>query len=221
LRIVFFSALTLFVIASPAVALLTDQEPSNNSMSTATIQFTPRTNLDSDAGTFTFFVGGGDHDFIGIGGLLAGDVVTVLSTPMVDAPNFEMPDTIVGLFNSTGNVLCIGDDSFNNDLDDIPMGLGGLCRLEIPSDGEYFAGVTGFSAVPFDGAHFEEGEYLLSVTVLPEPGLPLQLASGLLGLVVLYKRRRCANRERERRADTPISRYPSEECLGRGLTTDF
>jgi hypothetical protein len=201
MRILFLSGLTLLLIASTAAALLTDQEPSNDSMSTAAIQFTPLTILDGDAGTFTFFVGGGDIDFIGIGDLFAGDVVTLLTTPLVDSPDFEIPDTIVGLFDSTGTELCIGDDAFNNDLDNTPTGFGSLCRFEVQDDGDYFAGVTGFSAVPFDGAHFEEGDYLLSVTVLPEPGRLLQMSFGLLGLVMLDKRRRCANRERERHAN--------------------
>jgi len=192
MRILFLSVLTLLVIASPAAALLTDQEPSNDSMSTAAIQVTPITLLDTDGGTFSFSVGGGDLDFVGIGGLLDGDVVTLLTTPLVDSPDFEIPDTIVGLFDSAGTALCIGDDVPNNDLDDPLKGFGSLCRLEIPSDGDYFAGVTGFSLIPFDGAHYEEGDYLLSVTVLPEPGQLLQLVSGLLGLVVLDRRRRCA-----------------------------
>ena len=193
MRIVFLSVLTLLVIASPAAALLTDQEPSNNSMSTATIQLVPSAGLSVDAGEFSFFVGGGDTDFVGIGGLIAGDVVTITTTPMVDAPDFEHPDTIVGLFNSTGTELCIGDDAANNDLDNSPKGFGSLCRLEISADGDYFVGVTGFSTIPFDGAHNEEGIYSVTVTVtsaLPEPGLLLQLAAGLLGLVALDKRRR-------------------------------
>jgi len=146
-------------------------------------------------GRFSFFVGGGDLDFIGVGDLVDGDVVTVTTTPMVDAPDFEIPDTVVGLFNSTGTELCIGDDAANNDLDNFPTGFGSLCRLEISADGDYFVGVTGFSPIPFDGAHNEEGSYTLTVTVtaaLPEPGLLVQLAAGMLGLVALDKRRRSA-----------------------------
>jgi hypothetical protein len=87
---------------------------------------------------------------------------------------------------------CAGDDAFNNDLDQFPTGFGSLCRYEIPSDGDYFAGITGFSAAPFDGAHFEEGKYSLTVNVtrIPEPGALLQLASGALGLAALRARRR-------------------------------
>jgi hypothetical protein len=40
MRILFLSMLMLLVIASPAAAVLADQEPSNDSMSTAAIQMT-------------------------------------------------------------------------------------------------------------------------------------------------------------------------------------
>jgi hypothetical protein len=191
---VFLSVVALLAIASPASALLVDLEPSNNSMSTATIQLVASgTVVETDGGRLSLLAGGGDTDFIGIGGLIAGDVVTITTTPMVDASHFELPDTIVGLFNSTGKDLCIGDDAPNNDLDNFPRGFGSLCRLEIPADGDYFVGTTGFSPIAFDGSHYQEGRYTLSVTVtakLPEPGLLLQLGSGLLGMVALDKRRR-------------------------------
>jgi hypothetical protein len=194
MRNLILSMLMLVAIALPARAVLTDQESSNNSLSTAAIQMTGDATIKSDAGFFTFTVGGGDTDYLGIGGLIAGDVVTVSTTPLVDPPDLEHPDTIVGLFNSTGTELCVGDDAYNNDLDNFPIGFGSLCRLEIPADGDYFAGATGFSAMPFDGAHFEEGKYSLTVTItpLPEPGVMLQLASGVLGLAALQAHRRRA-----------------------------
>jgi hypothetical protein len=101
----------------------------------------------------------------------------------------------VGLFTDSGTVLCVGDDAYNNDLDQFPTGFGSLCRFEIAVDGDYFVGVTGFSAIPFDGAHFEEGAYSLTVTItaVPEPGVLLQLVSGVLGLAALQARRRRAN----------------------------
>jgi hypothetical protein len=187
--------LMLVAIASPARAQLTDQEPSNNSIATAAIQMTGDVTMSSGVGVFTFGGGGGDTDYLGIGDLIAGDVVTASTTPLLDPPDFESPDTILGLFDSNETMLCVYDDAFNNELDEFPMGYGSLCRLEIPVDGDYFVGVTGFSAAPFDGAHFEEGPYAVTVTImpLPEPGVILQLASGLLGLALLDKRRRSAN----------------------------
>jgi hypothetical protein len=195
MRNLFSSTLLLVAIASPAAALLSDEEPSNNNIANASIQMPipPNENVMSvDTGVLTFTVGGGDLDYLGIGGLLAGDVVNLSTTPLGDPPDFEIPDTIVGLFSDNGAAECVGDDAFNNDLDQFPTGFGSLCRFEIPTDGDYFIGVTGFSAVPFDGAHFEEGKYSLTVNVtrLPEPGVLLQLASGVLGLAALHARRR-------------------------------
>jgi hypothetical protein len=195
MRNLFSSTLLLIVIASPAAALLIDEEPSNNDIANASIQMPipPIENLVSvDAGVLTFSAGGGDLDYLGIGGLLAGDVVNLSTTPLGDPPAFETPDTIAGLFSDNGATECVGDDAFNNDLDQFPTGFGSLCRYEIPSDGDYFVGITGFSAVPFDGAHFEEGKYSLTVNVtrIPEPGVLLQLVSGALGLAALQARRR-------------------------------
>ena len=195
MRNLILSMLMLVAIASPARALLTDQEPSNNSIATAAIQMTGDVAISSDAGVFTFAAGGGDTDYLGIGGLLAGDIVTMSTTPLNDPPDLESPDTIVGLFDSTETMLCVFDDAFNNQLDEFLMGYGSLCRFEVPADGDYFVGVTGFSAAPFDGAHFEEGLYSLTLTIvpLPEPGVMLQLASGVLGLAALQAWRRRAN----------------------------
>lgn len=195
LRVLFLSAPALGVIASPAAAVLSDQEPTNNSIGNAGIQISipPGENVVVvDAGILTFSVGGGDLDYLGIGGLRAGDVVNLSTTPLGDPPVFEIPDTIVGLFTGKGSSECVGDDAFNNDLDQFPTGFGSLCRFEIPADGDYFIGITGFSAVPFDGAHFEEGKYslTLNVTRIPEPGLMVQLFAGSLGLAVFQLRRR-------------------------------
>ena len=160
MRNLFLSTLLLVVTASPAAALLNDQEPSNNNIGTAPIQMSipPNENVVStDSGLLTFRLGGGDLDYLGIGNLLAGDIVIMSTTPLGDPPAFEIPDTIVGLFSDSGVAECLGDDAFNNDLDQFPTGFGSLCRIEIPADGDYFVGITGFSADPFDGAHFEGG----------------------------------------------------------------
>jgi hypothetical protein len=96
-------------------------------------------------------------------------------------------------------------------------GWGSLCRFTITAPGNYYVGVTGFrpsspggctpgvdcTSYPFDGGigttpcEESSGETItcgtyqvtIGVTSLPEPSLLLQLASGLLGLTVLDKRR--------------------------------
>ena len=191
----FLPTLIMVAVALPAGARLYEQEPGNDDIATANLQMNIPSDANvvmADSGLLTFNNGGGDLDYLGIGGLHAGDIVEVVTTPLGDPPFFESPDTIVGLFNDRGAVACEGDDAYNNDLDQFPTGFGSLCRFEIPADGEYFIGVTGFSANPFDGAHFEEGKYSLTVNVtrIPEPGVLLQLVSGALGLAVLHARRR-------------------------------
>ena len=202
MRNLMLSMLVLVAIASPAKALLVDQEPSNNSIATAAIQMTAGATISSDAGVFTFSAGGGDTDYLRISGLVAGDIVTMSTTPLLDPPDLEDPDTIVGLFDSNETMVCLFDDAFNNQLDEFLMGYGSLCRIEIPVSGDYFVGVTGLSANPFDGTHDEEGAYSITVTVipLPEPGVVLQLVSGALGLSVLQARRRRPRRVQRRPA---------------------
>ena len=188
----------LALLAAPAGgAVLTDDEPSNNAVATAGIQVFKTGPVTTKAGELALTFG--DNDFIGIAGLLKDDIVIVSTTPLEDPPFFESPDTVVGVFDSATTDpategLCINDDNFNNDLDfPTPIGFGSLCRFVIQTDGTYFVGITGFSVVlPFDGGHFKFGDYAVTVTVFsaPEPGLLLQLASGLLGLAVLDKRRR-------------------------------
>jgi len=193
------STLTSLAIALPAAARLNEDEPGNNDTATAPIQMVvpPDANVVmSDTGLLT--LDPGDIDYIGLGGLQLGDVVELATTPLGDPPFFEIPDTIAGLFSSDGTQECVGDDAYNNDLDKFPTGFGSLCRFQIVTGGNYYVGVTGFSEIPFDGSHLEEGTYSVSVSItrLPEPGAMLQLASGAFGLAVL--RARCARGSSER-----------------------
>jgi hypothetical protein len=65
-----------------------------------------------------------------------------------------------------------------------------MCRLQLQFAGTYYLGITGVSSgVPFDGTHLEAGNYAVAVTVIPEPGLILQLISGGVGLGWLHRRR--------------------------------
>jgi len=195
MREVFLLALLWVVVALPAGARLYDQEPSNNYIGTTLIQIAvpPDANVVmSDTGLLVLTAGGGDTDYLGISGLQLGDIVELATTPLGDPPFFEIPDTIAGLFSSDGTQDCVGDDAYNNDLDKFPTGFGSLCRFQIVADGTYYIGVTGFSEIPFDGSHFEEGAYSLTVSVtrLPEPAVMAQVAAGALGLLALARRRR-------------------------------
>jgi len=147
------AALMVLMLAAPAGAVITDVEPVNDSVATAPIQFSKTGNLTIDAGELELVAG--DIDFVGIAALSPGDVVTVTTTPLEDA-NLEVPDTILGLFDSSATdpthmILCRVDDAPNNDLITEGggpslriLGRGSLCRFEITAPGDYYVGVTGF-----------------------------------------------------------------------------
>lgn len=179
-----FSA--LFVAPAEAVTL-TDDEPDNDSINTAAIDMVVTGGVGTHAGELELVPG--DIDYLGISGLVAGDIVTITTTPLEDAA-FETPDTIIGLFDDVGSEECESDDAFNNELDPFPTGYGGLCRFVISSAGDYYVGVTGYTSNPFDGQHTVTGTYQLSVTVIPEPAALLQLVAGATGLAALGWRRR-------------------------------
>ena len=143
----------VLMFAAPAGAVLTDVEPANGTVATAPIQFVKTGSLTIDAGELELVAG--DIDFIGIAALSPGDVVSVTTTPLDDA-DLEVPDTIMGLFDSSATdpthmILCRVDDAPNNDLitsgggqSATVIGRGSLCRFTITAPGDYYVGVTGF-----------------------------------------------------------------------------
>jgi hypothetical protein len=136
--------------------------------------------------------------------LKAGDVISAMVAPL-GAPgvSFNTPDTLLGLFDSSGtNLVEINDDgggyatiivstpggifvspdlSSDYPYQDVePWALGSALRASIPADGTYYLAVTGFGDVGFTGLHGEIGAYGLLVGVaVPEP------ASAMLPLVVV------------------------------------
>jgi hypothetical protein len=190
------SLMLVLVAVQPASSVLTDDEPSNDLISTATIQIVPGPAVTTDGGNLTLVFD--DIDYLGIGNLVVGDTVTVSTTPLDNAA-FSDPDTVIGLFNSSETKKCEGDDSLNNELANPPDGFGSLCRFEIDSAGTWFVGVTGWSIDPFAETHFQDGVYQLVVTInpIPEPGAMLQLVSGGAGLAWFHRRRKRHHRPRE------------------------
>ena len=141
------------LIAPPAGAVtLTDDEPANDSVGTAAIDVIAPAGASAHGGELVLVAG--DIDLLGISALSAGDVITVTTTPLDDA-DLQVPDTIVGLFDSSATdpthmILCRGDDTGNNDLitglEGDPIGFGSLCRFGVTAPGNYYVGVTGFRA---------------------------------------------------------------------------
>jgi hypothetical protein len=190
----------LVLLAAPAGAVLLDDEGANDDISTAAIQVTTTPGENVEGGALALVAG--DIDYVGIESLLPGNIVEVSTMPMQGSA-FDAPDTIIGVFDTGGTAVCLNDDAFNND--DFE-GLGSLCRFVIDTAGDYYVGVTGFSPVPFDGNHSEAGDYVLTVMVVPEPGIMLQLVSGVAGLLGL-------NRIRVRKSRAMASSSQSTRAL--------
>ncbi len=152
-RLQILATLMVLMLAAPAGAVLTDVEPANGTVATAPIQFIKTGKVTIDAGELVLVAG--DIDFIGMADLSLGDIVSVTTTPLDDA-GLEVPDTIVGLFDSSATepthmILCRVDDAPNNDLITTGggpslriIGRGSLCRFTITAPGDYYVGVTGF-----------------------------------------------------------------------------
>ncbi len=187
MRIVGWLLMALF-LASPAGALLLDEEDANDQAAT-----TPTTlsvvegDLRFDAGILALEPG--DVDWIFLGSLAAGDVVTATTTPLDDTV-FEEPDTLLGLFDGEGSLVAFSDDASNEEF--TFDGLGSLIRYLVSDAGEYWLVVSGFGDdVAFDGSHTETGSYLLQVSVapIPEPGTWLLVLGGTVGLALAGRRR--------------------------------
>jgi len=143
-------ALMVLLLAAPASAVITDVEPANDFVATAPVQFVKTGTVTTDGGELVLEAG--DIDFVGIAALSVGDVITVTTTPLGDAL-FQVPDTMVGVFDSSTTdpaamILCRGNDIANNAQDNCPggncPGWGSICRYMITAPGDYYVGVTGY-----------------------------------------------------------------------------
>jgi len=150
-------------------------------------------------------LGESDVDFFRLD-LKAGDVLSTMTAPLDDlGTSFDYPDTLLGLFDSSGtNLLVVNDDAgweFDNHYplaSDFPYAggiYGSALRALIPEDGTYYLAVTGFGDDDYAGTHAEFGAYALLVGVaVPEPGTAslgvMALAAGGMGFAMKRKRSR-------------------------------
>jgi hypothetical protein len=125
-----------------------------------------------------------DVDFFRLN-LLEGQVLSAITGPIDDLPSsFEFPDTLLGLFDSSGTALVMNEDAgeygeseldgtLNSDNPYIPdtgiPSLASAIRAQIPADGVYYLGVTGYDDVDFSGLHDKFGRYALLVGVAAAP----------------------------------------------------
>jgi hypothetical protein len=173
-----------------------DTDPANQTTAGAdTIVFGPGTNA---AVAVSRLAAGGDVDFYRLE-LLAGDVLSAMTAPLGSLPtDYTVPDTMLGLFDSSGSLLFFDDDS--GDIGNDPAGLlasdspfddifGSALRAEITASGTYYLAVTGFGDDNFLGDHGESGAYALLVGV-PEPASVVLFAAGMAALLAAVSRRR-------------------------------
>jgi hypothetical protein len=129
-----------------------------------------------------------DVDFFALT-LSAGQVLSAITAPVDDLafvePSFDFPDTVLGLFDSSGTELLSNDDAGLEVPEPVPgvrsdnpffeqEGIfGSAFRAVIPSDGVYYVGVTGFGDDGFTGEHDEFGRYALLVGVAGDDEPPL------------------------------------------------
>lgn len=167
---------SLAVLSAMSQAVMFESEP-NDTIATADMILRGGPGPMSEVAIASLAVGPGDVDFYAIR-LEAGETLTAITTPL-DGATFTTPDTIMALFDSSGEIR------FN---DDAGNGFGSAFRHNITTTGLYWIGVSGFGDRDFTGGdHLEAGNYTLTVSVVPEPATMTALA---LGAAALLRRRR-------------------------------
>lgn len=110
------------------------------------------------------------RDFYRFSGLTPGVPFVAETSPIEGA--FDGIDTILGLFNESGELTAVNDD-FNDD--DFLSQINGI----VPASGEIVLAVTGFDDFDFVSPHEEFGRYVLTVTAIPEPASAALLIAAL------------------------------------------
>jgi len=169
-----------------AFALFSETEP-NNTRATADMVIYNLRNTPPFAEVGVLNLTQNDSDFFKIR-LEAGDWLTAITYPINNPPND--PDTVMALFDSTGNTAIVFNDDAN--------GLGSAIRWQADVSGDYYIAITGYHGSAgrdqlsyYEGAtHSQTGGYILTVSVVPEPASMLALGAGLAGLAALRRRRK-------------------------------
>lgn len=111
--------------------------------------------------------------------LNAGDVFTAMTTPLDSGNDFNTPDTILGVFDSDGNEITVGDDGPSGPN---PSSRGSGVVFRAASDGVYTVKVTGYDDFDFVGAHTEVGGYVMTASVIPAPSAWTLLVAALVSV---------------------------------------
>ena len=175
MRVYLFVMLCL-VFPFTSYGTITETEP-NNTIATAIMinRGTPATAPWSDNGILNLGPYRQDVDFFSIA-LHQGETITVSTTPLKELN--KKPDTYLALFDSSRNKIIGRDDKSVNDY-------GSLITQVIGKTGVYYIGITGTGDPNLNGSGnpWEEGNYRLDVSIVPEPGSLVLLGVGVAGLV--------------------------------------
>lgn len=176
MRKLLISGLVL-ALSSSAFGGFLESEPNNTALTADPIVLP--CNLSADVGLASL-TPGGDNDYYVIG-VPTGCIMTAIITPIQGLPGtFASPDTIMEL-RSPLDVLIQSNDDAGGTTSDVPGGgpLGQAARgsairfQNLGASGGFFLNVRGFNGQ-------EVGQYLLTVSLYPEPATMSLLVGGLL-----------------------------------------
>ena len=167
------------VASTSAFGAFAESEP-NNTAATADPIVLPGGCLAADVGLATLAVGGGDVDYYSVV-VPQGCILTAITTPMDVYP--ADPDTILAIMSPADALILENDDATtsNNANNGGSAGVGRGSAIRFLNNGAtntYFLRVRGF-----DATAGSQGQYALTVSLVPEPTTLALLSIGALALI--------------------------------------